>query len=78
MPAEKSRVIQRRDRWRAEIAKRLSHLSQPMVMGLALWSVGMIIVRSCSLTAIAAWWSCRFGQPLQTVRERLAVALLHS
>ena len=78
MPAEKSRVIQRRDRWRAEIAKRFSHLSQTMVMGLALWSVGMIIVRSCRLTAIAAWWSCRLGQPLQTVRERLAMALLLS
>ncbi len=35
MPTEKPRVIQRRDRWRAEIARRLSHLSQPMVMGLA-------------------------------------------
>lgn len=57
--------------WRAEIAKHFSHLSQPMVMGLALWSLGMILVRSCSLTAIAAWWSCRLDQPFQTVRERL-------
>ncbi len=35
MPTEKPWVIQRRDRWRAEIARRLSHLSQPMVMDLA-------------------------------------------
>jgi len=42
-----------------------------MVMGLALWSLGMILVRSCSLTAIADWWSCQLGQPFQTVRERL-------
>jgi hypothetical protein len=40
-------------------------------MGLALWSLGMILVRSCSLTAIADWWSCQLGQPFQTVRERL-------
>ena len=58
-------------RWRTEIAKHFPHLSQPMVMGLALWSLGMILVRSCSLTAIADWWSCQLGQPFQTVRERL-------
>ena len=40
-------------------------------MGLALWSLGMILVRSCSLTAIADGWSCQLGQPFQTVRERL-------
>ena len=57
--------------WRTEIAKHFPHLSQPMVMGLALWSLGMILVRSCSLTAIADWWSCQLGQPFQTVRERL-------
>lgn len=57
--------------WRAEIAQHFPHLSQPMGMGLALWSLGMIVVRSWSLTAIAEWWSCRLGQPFQTVRERL-------
>ena len=57
--------------WRIEIAKHFPHLSQPMVMGLALWSLGMIVVRSCSLSAIADGWSCRLGQPFPTVRERL-------
>ena len=42
-----------------------------MVMGLALWSLGMILVRSCSLTAITDWWSAQGGQPCNTVRERL-------
>ena len=34
--------------WRAEIAKHFPHLSQPMVMSLALalWNLGMILVRS--------------------------------
>ena len=34
--------------WRTELAKQLPHLSQPMVMALALalWSLGMILVRS--------------------------------
>ncbi len=57
--------------WRAEIAWYFPHLSAPMGMGLALWSLGMILVRSCSLSAIADGWSCRLGQPFQTVRERL-------
>lgn len=30
----------------------------------------MIVVRSCSLTAVADWGSCQLGQPFQTVRER--------
>ena len=41
------------DQWRTEIAQHFPHLSQPMVMGLALWSLGMILVRSCRLTTIA-------------------------
>ena len=57
--------------WHGQIAKHFPNLSQPVVMGLALWSLGMIVVRSCSLTAIAVWWSCQWGQPFQTVRERL-------
>lgn len=41
--------------WKAQIANHFPGLSQPVVMGLALWSLGMIVVRSCSLTAIADW-----------------------
>ena len=59
------------EQWRTEIAKHFPHLSRPMVMGLALWSLGMILVRSGRLTAITDWWSCRLGQPFHTVRERL-------
>ena len=40
-------------------------------MGLALWSLGMIVVRSRSLSAVADWWACRLGQDFNTVRERL-------
>lgn len=57
--------------WRTEIAQHFPHLSQPVVMGLALWSLGMILARSCSLTAIADWWSAQGDQAFNTVRERL-------
>lgn len=59
--------------WQAQIANHFPGLSQPMVMGLALWSLGMIVVRSCSLSAIAAWWWCRLNQPFQTGREACAI-----
>ena len=39
--------------WQTQIAQHFPNLSQPLVMGLALWGLGMILVRSCSLTAIA-------------------------
>lgn len=57
--------------WRQQIAAHFPNLSQPVVMGLALWSLGMVIVRSCSLTAIADGWSAQSGQAFNTVRERL-------
>ncbi len=56
--------------WKAQIPKHFPDLSQPVVPGLALWSLGMIVVHACSLTAIALWWSC-LGQSFATVRERL-------
>jgi hypothetical protein len=57
--------------WHAQIAIHFPGLAKPVAMGLALWSLGMIVVGACSLSAVADWWSCRFGQPYHTVRERL-------
>jgi hypothetical protein len=57
--------------WKARIARHFPGLGKPVVMGLALWSLGMIVVRSCSLSAVADGWSCRLGQSFYTVRERL-------
>jgi hypothetical protein len=57
--------------WQTQIATHFPGLGKPMILSLALWSLGMIVVRSCSLSAVALWWSCRLGQPFYTVRERL-------
>ena len=57
--------------WKAQIAKHFPSLSQLLVLGLALWSLGMVLARSCSLTAIADWCSCQLNQARNTVRERL-------
>lgn len=57
--------------WTGVVGKHFPHLSQPMVACLALWSLGMILARSCSLTAIAWEWVPILGQKFFTVRERL-------
>ena len=40
----------------------LPHLSTPQATVLALWSLGMVLARSCALTAVSAFlatWLCR-------------------
>jgi hypothetical protein len=44
-------------------------LSKPQSFGLALWSFGMIIARSCSLTAVADILAPLMGQPFNTLRD---------
>src|SRR5438132_7369878 len=57
--------------WNGIVGKRFPHLSKPMAACLALWSLGMIIARSCSLTAIAWVWVPLLQQKFFTIRERL-------
>jgi hypothetical protein len=57
--------------WNKVVAKRLPHLSKPMAACLALWSLGMIVARSCSLTAIAWAWAPILKEKFYTLRERL-------
>ena len=45
--------------------------SKPQAVGLALWSFGMILARSCSLTAVADLLAPLMGQSFNTLRERL-------
>src|SRR5262249_36473212 len=57
--------------WNDVVAKGLPQLSKPMAACLALWSLGMIIARSCSLTAVAWAWVPILGVKFFTLRERL-------
>ena len=83
MPTEKPWIIQRRDRWRAEIARRLSHLSQPMVMGLAFRSVAPdragTAARYLSRRQGKSWWASDPARPeieLGAVAGNGAIAFL--
>jgi hypothetical protein len=57
--------------WNGVVAKCFPHLSKPMTACLALSSLGMILARSCSLTAIAWVWVPILKQKFFTLRERL-------
>ena len=57
--------------WTRAVSSHFPHLSQPLAAGLALWSFGMIIARSCSLTAVAGLLAPLLTQPFNTIRERL-------
>jgi hypothetical protein len=57
--------------WNGTVGKRFPHLSKPMAACLALWSLGMIVARSCSLTAVAWAWVPILKLKFYTVRERL-------
>jgi len=57
--------------WIDTVVMRFPSLSKPQALGLALWSFGMVIVRSCSLTAVADVLAPLWGQSFNTLRERL-------
>lgn len=39
--------------WREEVTPHLPHLSKPQAPVLALWSLGLVLARSCALTAVS-------------------------
>ena len=50
--------------WATVVATQLPQLSKPQVTVLALWSVGMVLARSCALTAVASFLAIGLGRPL--------------
>ena len=61
--------------WQRIIARHFPTLSKPLTTCLALWSLGMILARSCSLTAVAWVWVPLLQQKFYTLRERLRAQL---
>ena len=57
--------------WREELGQRFSGMSRAQVRVLAAWSLGMVLSRSCALTAVSLWWATLEGQASGTVRQRL-------
>ena len=59
------------DQWLTTIMQHLSHLSKPQATVLALWSFGMVLARSCALTAVSHLLATGLQRQEQTVRQQL-------
>jgi len=59
------------DQWRTTIMHHLPHLSKPQATVLALWSFGMVLARSCALSAVSHLLAKGMQRKEQTVRQQL-------
>ena len=57
--------------WTAHVATQLPHLSRPQATVLAGWSLGMVLARSCGLTAVSAFLASLQQRKENTVRQQL-------
>lgn len=57
--------------WTDEVTSHLPHVSKAQARVLALWSLGMVLARSCALTAVAAFWAVGLDRQATTVRQQL-------
>jgi hypothetical protein len=57
--------------WTDQLTQAFPHLSQPQAVGLATWSFGMVLARSCALPAVAFLLAKLLCQKANSVRQRL-------
>lgn len=57
--------------WATVVATQLPQLSRPQATVLALWSVGMVLARSCALTAVASFLALGLARKENSVRQQL-------
>jgi hypothetical protein len=59
------------DQWLTTIMQHLPHVSKPQATVLALWSLGMVLARSCALSAVSHLLATGLRRKEQTVRQQL-------
>jgi len=57
--------------WTEVVTTYLPHLSKPQATVLALWRVGMVLARSCALTAVSLFLAKGLERKPNTVRQQL-------
>ena len=57
--------------WTEVVTTHMPHLSKPQATVLALWSVGMVLARSCALTAVSLFLAKGLERKPNTVRQQL-------
>ena len=64
--------------WTTTIQTHLPHLTKPQATVLALWSLGIVLARSCALTAVSAFLATGLhrvrGGPLKTLVPELGTS----
>src|SRR5689334_547435 len=61
----------RLSQWSKEVSMAFSHLSQPQLGGLVLWSAGIALTGAAGIAQISALLALVLQQPEQTVFQRL-------
>ena len=64
--------------WQMTIMHHLPHLSKPQAAGLALWTLGMVLSRSCALSAVSGLLATVLQRPANTLRQRLRDSYLEA
>ena len=57
--------------WTEVVTTYMPHLSKPQAAVLALWSLGMVLARSCALTAVSLFLAQGLERKPNTVRQQL-------
>lgn len=57
--------------WTTIIRTHFPQLTKPQATVLALWSLGMVLARSCALTAVSVFWATWLHRKEDTVRQQL-------
>jgi hypothetical protein len=57
--------------WTEVVTTYMPQLSKPQAAVLALWSVGMVLARSCTLSAVGAFLAVGLERKPNTVRQQL-------
>jgi hypothetical protein len=57
--------------WTSIVTTHFPHLSKPQARVLALWSLGMVVARSCALSAVSALLAQWLERKANTVRQQL-------
>ena len=57
--------------WTEVVTTHMPHLSKPQAAVLALWSLGMVLARSCALTAVSLVLAVGLNRNPNTVRQQL-------
>jgi hypothetical protein len=57
--------------WTQVVSTHFPHLSKPQVHVLALWSLGMVLARSCGLSAVSTLLAAWLDRKANTVRQQL-------